>query len=176
MITVPVHLRARCPSAITIGIAEVPGFSLAFCKRSVDTSGKASLVQSGREGDRAFGVVFEVSNSELSALDRAEGAGSRYHRIDDFPVCLIGDGQVIQTVTYSASKREEGLRPYCWYLALVLAGACEHGLERDYIDRLRRIDFDVDSDMGRRTRKQAVEALAGAGYEDYRVLVSTLST
>ncbi|MEX2649489.1 MAG: gamma-glutamylcyclotransferase family protein [Alphaproteobacteria bacterium] len=165
------RLRARCQSAVAISVAEAPGFSVAFCKQSGDGSGKASLVKAPHEADRALGVVFEIDGNERWALDRAEGRD--YQRNDDFSVRLIGDKRKIRTTAYLALEVEAGLKPYCWYLALVIAGAREHGLEQNYIDRLSGTAFDVDGITDRHTRTEAIAALTGAGYTDYTVLLST---
>jgi hypothetical protein len=73
-------LRQRCPSAEPVGIAEAVNFSIEFSKLSGDKSGKATLIRSNR---RSLGVVFEISDAELRALDEAEGNG--YKRNDNFP-------------------------------------------------------------------------------------------
>src|SRR5690606_24240011 len=112
-----------------------------------------------------------IDGLELSALDDAEGLGKGYDRADDFPVCLAG-GQSLTAITYIAPKPEEGLKPYDWYLALVLAGASEHGLDETYIGQLREIAFEVDPNPDRKSRQDALFALKRAGHADYTGLLA----
>ncbi|RNF34126.1 gamma-glutamylcyclotransferase family protein [Paracoccus methylarcula] len=79
----PARLAARCPSAKLIGRAHAPGYRVRFAKRGMDGSAKATLVTS--EG-AASGVLFTLDPKDLAALDRAEGAGRGYDRLDDFSI------------------------------------------------------------------------------------------
>ena len=65
-------------------------------------------------------------------------------------------------LTYRATSRQAGLQPYDWYLALVLAGASQQGMPEAYIDRLRERPFRQDSEVKRKTRREALEALVAA--------------
>jgi cation transport regulator ChaC len=58
------RLCARCQSAKVLGRATARGYSLEFCKQSVDGSGKATLVQSAKEGAIVHGVLFDIAMTE----------------------------------------------------------------------------------------------------------------
>src|SRR5580700_1565214 len=77
------RLHERCKSAKAIGVAVAFGHRLEFSKRSRDDSGKATIVRSNKSEEHVFGVVFEVVISERAALDKAEGVGTGYERIDN---------------------------------------------------------------------------------------------
>jgi gamma-glutamylcyclotransferase len=156
-------LRSRCRSAVPMGIAEVVGHVVEFSKPSKDGSGKATLTKSN---SNSFGVVFEIDNAELPELDRHEGRNG-YYRDDNFRVTLAG-GNTIHAKAYLASSPEAHLKPYDWYLALVIAGAREHNLDQDYVARFRAVAYDVDRDEHRNTRRRAIEALGRSGFADYR--------
>jgi len=161
-------LRSRCETAEFVGIAKVVGFSVQFDKRSkLDGSGKATLVRSNCD---AFGVVFEIENSDLPELDRHEGKGRGYYRDDCFRVSLAGR-HTIYTKAYLAEEPEANLRPYDWYIALVIAGAREHNLDQDYVAQFREIAYDVDHNANRPTRKNAIEALTRSGFPDHRTIL-----
>lgn len=165
------RIKARCPSAVPVGRAEVADFVLEFSKRSTDLSGKATLSGAAGDSHRSSGVLFEIARAELEQLDRAEGTGSGYDRHDNFAVRLIDGGEIIEAKTYLATATDSGLKPYDWYLALVIAGAHEHGLGEDYLAALRSVAYRVDRDSARKTRTAAIEALRVAGFPDYRMLL-----
>ncbi|GAB1582920.1 gamma-glutamylcyclotransferase family protein [Phyllobacterium phragmitis] len=112
------------------------GFSLQFSKRSRDGSGKATLIL--QEGATP-GVLFEIAKSDLAALDRAEGAGKGYDRADDFRVENAVTREQITATTYLASAPEADLKPFDWYLALVIAGAHHYAFGDQYLAELRLI-------------------------------------
>jgi hypothetical protein len=164
------RLRARCPSVRVIGPAVVSGFDLKFFKRSVDQSGKAMLSQTERPGRKVVGVLSEIAMADLGALDEAEGEGSGYDRLNRFTVLLPSGGTHTEATTYLAADTfvEAGLQPYDWYLALVIAGAREHGLPSSYIGKLAATRSIIDEDRQRETRTEAIRILGRAGFADYR--------
>lgn len=167
-------LRDRCPSANPMGIAIAANHKLVFGKRSIDKSGKATLVRT--EGVDTPGVVFEIAENERPELDKAEGFKpekpddpSRYRRDDNFEIQPVGSDSVITATTYLANKPEDGLKPYDWCLALLIAGTVQHGLDPDHIKMLKRINFDKTND----NRQKAINILMDSGYEKYEMLTST---
>jgi gamma-glutamylcyclotransferase len=166
------RLKARCPSATAIGRAKALGHTVDFSKPGrTDGSGKATLVQTEALGMQAPGVLFEISKADLSALDRAEGAGFGYDRYDEFPIKLDGKWGAEQVVTYIASKRQEHLKPYDWYLALVIAGAHQHQLDAGHRQKLREVEYMIDQQHKRKGRMEAMRALAEHGFSDHTVLL-----
>jgi cation transport regulator ChaC len=164
------RLRARCPSAAFQTTATAAGYEVSFGKKSVDGSGKATLRHSGQSGDGAIGAVFRISESELTALDRAEGVD--YRRDDAFHVRCRRGGESLDVVTYVAKELHDELRPYDWYLALVVAGAAEHRLPAGYVARLCSRGSIPDPDSARRARRDALAALAGAGIDDFATVLA----
>jgi hypothetical protein len=65
-------------------------------------------------------------------LDRAEGVGKGYAEKD--VLLTAQDGSLISAVTYIATKINESLKPYTWYVNHVLVGAREAQLPQDYIE------------------------------------------
>ncbi len=127
------RLRRRCPSARPIGVARVEGFAIAFDKRGMDGSGKATLYPAPQ--GIVHGVVFEIDAPERENLDLAEGPG--YARHDDFSVSLCESGATLLVSTYIArpDARHDGLSPFDWYRGLILAGAVENALPEAEIGR-----------------------------------------
>ena len=169
MLTERLKANNRCPGARVCGCAFAEGAIIEFSKRSLDGSGKATLGRAA--GQRTLGVLFKIPNAQSCALDRAEGAGNGYHRCDAFPIHRYGSDAIVQAVTYLATSPEANLKPYDWYLALVVAGADQHGLGDDYLAKLRREPYVQDAERTRRTRVEAIVALRAAGLPDYRKLL-----
>ena len=149
------RLAARCSGVSFIGRATLPGFRATFDKPSKDGSGKGAFEPA--DCHDLAGVLWHVPEAELPALDRHEGVGSGYERWRA-PV-LRESGQRIEALTYRATELRPGLRPYDWYLALVLAGAVQQGLPLEYIRELRATPFNVDTDLRRLGRCAAMRAL-----------------
>lgn len=164
----PARLKARCKSAKVIGTASASNHALEFSKRSLDNSGKATLIRASEEGIHTPGVVFEIAKTELNDLDSAEGAG--YERHEKFEIRLTDNDEKIVTATYLAHQTEAHLKPYDWYLALIIAGVDYHRLDSAHIQRLREIAYDADPDHSRKGRVQALAALTEHGFEDHNLL------
>jgi cation transport regulator ChaC len=113
------RLRYRVPSCAFRGVAKVSGFMLSFCKRSVDGSGKCSIVPS--VDGTVFGVVYDIPVDQKPRLDRAEGLGNGYNERKLQAVWL--DGNAVEVLTYIVddSAIDVSVVPYSWYKELVLA-------------------------------------------------------
>lgn len=159
------RLKARCPTAAPIGIASVAGFALEFSKEGADGSAKATLATADIWKRPVFGVVYEMDETDLPALDRAEGNGYGYNRQNEFTVRASGELQQ-SVVTYLAHPDAvtQDLKPYDWYHGLVLAGARQHGLPGSYIEELIAVSSVVDPMPNRSARLHALDVLTAAGH------------
>ncbi len=159
------RLVRRCPSASPVGPAVLEDHALAFSKIGNEGSGKATIVE--RTGEAAFGVVFTLDVAERDLLDRFEGRGNGYDRIDDCAVRLLKADATVSACTYKAPPafRDASLLPFDWYHALVIAGARQHGLPEDYVARLAAVPYRPDPDRSRPSGVEAREVLASAGFD-----------
>src|ERR1700675_3724472 len=66
-------MRRPAPSATFVAIGRLPGQVLRFNKKSDDGSGKGNIVGAASAADGVWGVIFEISDAERSALDESEG-------------------------------------------------------------------------------------------------------
>lgn len=153
----PARLLDRCPSARVRGTALAQDFALEFSKPSLDRSGKASLVTA--EGAAVPGTLFEIDVAQRDALDRHEGAGHGYKRIDDFAVLRMPSREATLASTYVATATDAGLRPFDWYLAVVIAGALHHEMDAQHITALRAQPYIVDVEQRRPARQRAIDAM-----------------
>lgn len=153
------RLQLRCASARARQVAYADNWTLTFSKRGQDGSGKATI--SAATGGRVFGVVFDLNESELPELDRFEGAGKGYDRKGDFSVRIAGSQEPFSVVTYAASPSyiDINLKPFDWYLNLVVAGARQHALPPEYVSTLEAAPSRMDSKTDRQSQREAIQLL-----------------
>lgn len=158
------RLKVRCPSAKPIGNAVAPNLYICFKKLSDDESGKATLIKDKVFTQEAYGVLFEINKSERKCLDDAEGKG--YCRDDEFKVVRLDSNEEIIASAYLAlsATLTDGLSPYTWYGALIVAGATQHKLADAYTRELCGVSMKSDENLERKTHKDALDILKQAGY------------
>lgn len=157
------RLQARCKSATMQCTAVADGYTLAFSKKSIDESGKATISCQSDKRHRVYGVVFDIDESDLRELDKIEGVGKGYDRIDHFQVIIDETDAALEVVTYIASSghTDADLVPYDWYLGLVVTGARQHSLPSTYIALIETVHFMIDPKPGRLERLKALNVLRG---------------
>lgn len=170
----PARLLTRCPSARVLSLASAQNFTLEFSKPSIDSSGKATLVPALNSA--VPGVLFELASEDREALDLHEGAGHGYMRVDRFAVEMLPANELIHATTYIATATDRRLRPFDWYLAVVIAGAVHHAIGRQHVEMLRACPHTIDCELERPSRLRAMEAMLAHGIEDYRALLSSSSS
>jgi len=121
----------RAPSARKLGLAKIQDKKMVFNKVSTDGSGKGNIIVS--LSNLVWGVLFEINEREIQNLDRAEGG---YYKQD---ITVVDEnGNSTEAFTYISSKTDNNLKPYDWYLALIIEGADENDLPKEYVDELRK--------------------------------------
>jgi len=151
------RLRARVPSAVTLGCHTLKEHDLRFHMSGQDGSAKCNAFYTGERDDIIFGGLFEISPNEKSVLDKAEGLGHGY--AEKKVTVVASDGSSLEAMTYIAIKISEYLKPYSWYVNHVLLGAGETKLPHDYIQkRISVIESIQDIDKERDTRERAVHS------------------
>lgn len=126
------RLRSRVASAEMTGRALLKDRKISFNKRSRDGSAKANLVES--PGAVTWGVLYDIDSQDLNTLDELEGG---YERVT-VQVCKP-DGNIVEAVSYVSTNLTDDPRVYESYKELVLSGAREHNLPRDYIAFLEQL-------------------------------------
>ena len=148
------RLKARVPSAQPCGVAALRGHRLRFHKLGRDGSGKCDAQHTGDPADCVLGVLYQISASDKSYLDRVEGMGFGY--AEQTVRLQAANRPPVEAFTYLALRIADGLRPFHWYKQHVLYGAREHGLPASYIKRLTVIESVPDSDMARQASELAI--------------------
>jgi gamma-glutamylcyclotransferase len=131
----PRTFARRCPKAKALGRARLPGYRLAFSRYSKQRrGGSADVVEDGSAD--VWGVLYEVDDECLAAMDGVEGVPTAYRRVT---VPVVDDaGQVHDALTYVANKTGEFL-PSKQYLEVIVGGARAHGLPEEYIRALEQV-------------------------------------
>ena len=139
---------SRAPSAVVCGVAGARGFVVRFHKMGADGSGKCTLVATRDAAAVAYGVLYELADSDSAKLDRVEGVLTGGYLRSPLQLRCLDDGRTTDAVAYVADDRylDTAQVPFDWYRDLVVAGAMEHGLPAPYIDELTRIPATPDPD------------------------------
>jgi gamma-glutamylcyclotransferase len=138
------QMKERCASTRFAGVALLPDHRLAFTRKSVKRGcGVADAVPGvGRE---LWGVVYEVSDSDVGKLDACEGyspgrAKNAYWR-RECRVLLDGDDRRPLTASaYFGDAQPSPPLPNQAYKDLILSGARHWHLPNRYIEDLERIE------------------------------------
>lgn len=123
------QMGRRCPGAVDPVRARLDGHDWLINERGVATVEPFA-------GSQVHGVLWQVTDRDLAALDRAEGVPVRYRR-DRLTVHTV-DGPTSAWV-YIDHRVEPG-PPRPGYLERILAGAAHHELPHRWIEFLRRWD------------------------------------
>jgi cation transport regulator ChaC len=116
-----------------VGPARLDGFRLGLTRRSIRWGGGV-LDLLPAPGEHVWGALYELPEASLEELDRKEGAGFAYRRVQ---VEVSVEGDRLAATGYAVIDKEHGVpRPTPEYAALVLDGARERGLPADWVARL----------------------------------------
>lgn len=143
------RMQKRAPSSQVCCKGYLEGYELRFHKRSVDGSAKANALHTGTKNDVVRGVVWDIPEADdLQALDRIEGVGHGYDRIE---VAVRTREGSISAFTYLAQPHfiDDSLLPYDWYVGLVLGGGREHKFPEEYLKHIELVKVCPDPDPAR---------------------------
>ncbi|WMN61114.1 gamma-glutamylcyclotransferase [Pseudoalteromonas xiamenensis] len=144
------RLFSRLPDAKRVSTAKLDNWKLTFRMLAVDGSTKCDIERSS--GDRVFGVVYALSESEKRQLDAIEG--DRYECVE---VCVsTQDGQHLNAFAYVANTHNDKLKPYSWYLNHVVQGAYEAQVPDSYMAMLKQTPVQEDQDELRAKKEWSV--------------------
>jgi gamma-glutamylcyclotransferase len=150
------RLKARVPGAVFLAKAYLGGYCLRFHKKSKDGSGKCNIIQAE---DLVQGVLYEFPESELNQLDAAEGYGYGYNH-KEITLRVPNGTKALAYAVVDFKYIDDKLVPYSWYHELVVSGAEQHGLDADYIEKLRKHRSVQDPDPKRKEKVEAEKVLA----------------
>jgi len=149
------RMKRRVESLEFVVIGVLADFSFVLNKLSKDGSAKGNITAD--QGERVFGVVYSLSETDLDALNKWEGLGDGYALRKDLQVHDLDGHQFDQPVlVYIADPRYlvDGLWPYSWYKRHIVEGARHHELPADYIEWLESHPAAEDPDRLRDTQER----------------------
>jgi hypothetical protein len=141
--------------------ARAPGWRLVFDKAPLVPVGHATGNILPEPGAETLGVVFEIGAEDLAHIELTEGVLiGNYRRVEVEIAPLVPAPSVpARAFSLSSDRRDPALRPSVRYMALVIAGALEHGLATAHVEMLRRVPAVEESAAAAALRPLIDEAL-----------------
>ena len=130
------RLLARVEGARALGAAALLDHRLVFDKPGHDGTAKANLRRV--EDATAHGVLWEIEPHALATLDDFEPGYERVRR-----TVRMQHETHLEAWIYLHPGSDASLQPSCEYLDHLIAGAREHGLPRELLERLARFEATV---------------------------------
>jgi gamma-glutamylcyclotransferase len=115
------EMAYRCPGAVPIGKAVLPGYRFEF-------KSFATIVPSPKES--VEGVLWSITDTDESALDILEGYPEFY---DKKTVSVEHNGQSYIAMTYIMGPREQDYAPSDGYYSMVSEGYQSFGLSQQQL-------------------------------------------
>lgn len=137
------RLLSRAPSARLVSKAVLRAHALRFHKVShVDHSAKCDAFFTGQSGDRVYGVVYDIADSDKNILDEIEGLHVGYE--EKQADVMSSEGVCYAAWFYYATDIDASIQPFEWYKQHVLIGAREHDFPEDYIAEIAAVPTKAD--------------------------------
>lgn len=128
--------KKRCPKAKFVSAAVLRDHDVTFARSSSMWGGGTADLKP-TPGAVVEGVLWEVSEQDLKALDQYEGVPSDYIR--KTVTVETKDGKTHQAHIYFVAQPGGYRPPSKRYMRLLIQGAEEHGLSDEYVRRLEAI-------------------------------------
>ena len=128
------YLREYCPSACFQQRAQLPNFQVEFRRYSTDLRGGISTIMAA-PGAMVHGVIFDISEAEILALDILEDVPLGLYRRETFWVWAEDGWQ--RADLYRVAQPAGPYTPSARYLDYMIDGAREHGLDDAYVAQLQ---------------------------------------
>lgn len=128
--------KEKFPQLLNPRVVILENFKLDFTKYSGSRNGGvADIVYS--KNDIVYGVVFDVSESDLKIIDRKEGAPNFYKQRKVKVKLLKGEVLDDDVVTYEVDDKEDFVSPTKDYVDIIIKGAIDFDLPQIWIDKLK---------------------------------------
>ena len=128
------QMKRRCPSSKLISKGSLSGYRLTFNRFSSGWGGGvADVIQ--EKGSKVWGLVFEISDTDLERLDRYEGYHKdwtslyeRWQAIIETPNGLVSDVWV-----YTVVEKQKFVKPTIEYLQIIKDAAVKWNFPKAYL-------------------------------------------
>lgn len=126
------QMKKRTPNAKYVDVGFVDNYDLVFNRKgSYRPGGVASLIP--KENSKAYGVVWEISSSELADMDRIEDPEA-YERVQLLIKMNGGSEEMCEVYIAFPEGNLEADQPY---LELIIDAAISAKLPEKWIDRIK---------------------------------------
>ena len=125
------QMKRRCPSSELISKGSLPGYRLTFNRYSSGWGGGvADVVQD--QGSEVWGLIFELSDTDLKRLDRYEGCYKDQTSLYERSKAVIDtpDGQVCDVWVYTVVEKQKFVQPTPEYLQIIKDAAVKWNFPR----------------------------------------------
>ena len=114
------QMKVRCPSSELISKGSLSGYRLTFNRYSSGWGGGVADVIQGK-GSEVWGLVFELSNSDLKRLDSYEGCYNDQTSLYERWKAIINTpkGQISDVWVYTVVKKQKFVQPTLEYLLII---------------------------------------------------------
>ena len=144
------QMKIRCPESRLISKGSLSGHSLTFNRFSSGWGGGvADVIQD--QDSKVWGLVFEISDSDLERLDRYEGyhkyQTSMYERwkaVIDTP-----NGQISDVWVYTVVEKQKFVSPTLEYLQIIKDAAVRWNFPKDYQQTLELVAISIRTTLQR---------------------------
>jgi cation transport regulator ChaC len=113
------------------------GYRLTFTEPGIPFFEPAFANVEEHESAVCEGVLYRITAEEMDVLDRSEGG--RAYKIIEVEV-KGGKSGTVKALTFQTREPAEGLIPSKRYIDILLDGAKEHDLSKDWIEMLEALD------------------------------------
>ena len=115
-----VQMKIRCPSSELISKGSLPDYRLTFNRYSSGWGGGVADVIQGK-GSEVWGLVFELSNSDLKRLDSYEGCYNDQTSLYERWKAVINTpkGQISDVWVYTVVEKQKFVQPTLEYLQII---------------------------------------------------------
>ncbi len=129
-----VYMREYCPSTTFIQRASLPNYHIEFRRYSTDLQGGISSIIEA-PGEMVYGVLYDIDEAELDALDILEDVPLGIYLRETFLV-LGEDGRFHHADLYRVAHPDGPYTPSAKYVDYMITGAQEHQINAQYTANL----------------------------------------
>jgi len=131
------YMRQYTPSLKYVMNARLPNFEIQFRKYSKNMGGGISSIIE-KPGGMIYGVMYYITKKEMDALDILEDVPLGIYKRETFQV-LGEDGKWYGADLYRVTNLKGPYEPAKKYLDLMIAGATEHNINKDWLKKLKQM-------------------------------------
>ncbi|SFM30058.1 gamma-glutamylcyclotransferase family protein [Pelosinus propionicus] len=156
------NMNQKCTKPLVLGIARLEGHRIGFFENSVIWDGAVETVVPDVLAE-VWGVLYQLESYAWEQLDncedvRLDGTGEYFH----YPVEVLDEqNRVIEASIYKKARLGEPKQPSTEYLNIIIQGAKEQGLPKEYIETLESIASKPASYAVPRQRGQSKKQACG---------------